>query len=149
MGHKQPPNHKPTEPRKGHFFSNIYQKINRNKNNLKGNQNNNITFQPLLIFPFQLIAEMKLKQEYWKGNIKKVSRYIDLIYRLFNIMLGSNWLIFFTNERPGIYWYIEILCWYIKVFKLNKRLNKFSFYSAKYWKGKIRSRLNDIFIGAW
>ena len=31
--------------------------------------------------------------------------------------------------------------------KLNKRLNnKFSFYSAKYWKGKIRSRLNDIFI---
>ena len=29
---------------------------------------------------------------------------------------------------------------------LNKRLNKFSFYSAKYWKGKIRSRLNDIFI---
>ena len=31
-------------------------------------------------------------------------------------------------------------------FKLNKRLNKFSFYFAKYWKGKIRSRLNDIFI---
>ena len=29
---------------------------------------------------------------------------------------------------------------------LNKRLNKFSFYSARYWKGKIRSRLNDIFI---
>ena len=29
---------------------------------------------------------------------------------------------------------------------LNKRLNKFSFYSAKYWKGKIRSRLNDIFV---
>ena len=29
---------------------------------------------------------------------------------------------------------------------LNKRLSKFSFYSAKYWKGKIRSRLNDIFI---
>ena len=26
------------------------------------------------------------------------------------------------------------------------RLNKFSFYSAKHWKGKIRSRLNDIFI---
>ena len=31
-------------------------------------------------------------------------------------------------------------------FKLNKRLNKFYFYSAKYWKGKIRSRLDDIFI---
>ena len=31
-------------------------------------------------------------------------------------------------------------------FKLNKRLNKFYFYSAKYWKGKIRSRLNDIFV---
>ena len=29
---------------------------------------------------------------------------------------------------------------------LNKRLNKFYFYSAKYWKGKIRSRLNDIFV---
>ena len=35
---------------------------------------------------------------------------------------------------------------YIEIFKLNKRLNKFSFYSAKYWKGKIRSRLNEIFI---
>ena len=31
-------------------------------------------------------------------------------------------------------------------FKLNKRLNKFNFYSAKYWKGKIRSCLNDIFV---
>ena len=31
------------------------------------------------------------------------------------------------------------------MFKLNKRLNKFYFYSAKYWKGKI-SRLNDIFV---
>ena len=30
--------------------------------------------------------------------------------------------------------------------KLNKRLNQFYFYSAKYWKGKIRSRLNDIFV---
>ena len=29
---------------------------------------------------------------------------------------------------------------------MNKRLNKFSFYSAKYWKGNIKSRLNDIFI---
>ena len=29
---------------------------------------------------------------------------------------------------------------------MNKRLNKFYFYSAKYWKGKIRSRLNDIFV---
>ena len=32
------------------------------------------------------------------------------------------------------------------MFKLNKRLNKFYFYSAKYWKGNIRSRLNDIFV---
>ena len=31
-------------------------------------------------------------------------------------------------------------------FKLNKRLNKFYFYSARYWKGKIRSHLNDIFV---
>ena len=129
---------KHTEPRKGHR--------NRNKKNLKGNQNNNITFKPLLIFPFQYIAEKKLKQEYWRGNQKKISRFIDLIYPLFNIMLGSNWLIFFTNGRPGIYWYIEILCWYVEIFKLNKRFNKFSFYSAKYWEGKIRSRLNDIFI---
>ena len=29
---------------------------------------------------------------------------------------------------------------------LNKRLNKFYFHSAKYWKGNIRSRLNDIFL---
>ena len=29
---------------------------------------------------------------------------------------------------------------------LNKRLNKFSFCSAKYWKEKIRSLLNDIFV---
>ena len=49
----------------------------------------NMSFRPLLVFPFQL------KQEYWKGNQnKKKSRYINLIYRLFNIMLGSNWLIF-------------------------------------------------------
>ena len=27
----------------------------------------------------------------------------------------------------------------IEIFKLNKRLNKFYFNSAKYWKGKIRS----------
>ena len=65
-----------TEPRKGHFFSNIYQKRNRNKKNKKGNQNNNITFKPLLIFPFQYIAEKKLKQEYWKGNQNK--KYLDI-----------------------------------------------------------------------
>ena len=29
---------------------------------------------------------------------------------------------------------------------MNKRLNKFSFYSAKYWKGKMRGHLNDIFV---
>ena len=60
-----------TEARKGHFFSNIYQKRNQNKKNKKGNQNNNITFKPLLIFPFQYTAEKKLKQEYWKGNQNK------------------------------------------------------------------------------
>ena len=31
---------------------------------LERNQNNNITFKPLLIFPFQYTAEKKLKQEY-------------------------------------------------------------------------------------
>ena len=56
------------DPGKGHFFSNIYQKRNRNKKNKKGNQNNNITFKRLLIFPFRYIAEKKLKQDYWKGN---------------------------------------------------------------------------------
>ena len=60
-----------TEPRKGHFFSNIYQKRNRNKKNSKGNQNNTITFKPLLIFPFHYTPEKKLKQEYWKGNQNK------------------------------------------------------------------------------
>ena len=50
------------------------------------------------------IVEKKLKQEYWKGNQnKKKSRFTDLIYCLFNIMLGTNWLICFTNGRPGIY----------------------------------------------
>ena len=29
---------------------------------------------------------------------------------------------------------------------LVEQLNKFYFYSAKYWKGKIRSRLTDIFV---
>ena len=92
-----------TESRKRHFFSNFYEKRNRNKKNKKGNQNNNITFKPLLIFPFQYIAEKKLKQEILERKSKqKISRFIDLIYRLFNIMLGSNWLIFFTNGRPGI-----------------------------------------------
>ena len=60
-----------TEPGKGHFFSNIYQKRNRTKKNMKGNQNNNFTFKRLLIFPFQYIAEKKLKQDYWKGNQNK------------------------------------------------------------------------------
>ena len=31
----------------------------------------NMSFKPLLIFPFQYIAEKKLKQEYWKGNQNK------------------------------------------------------------------------------
>ena len=44
--------------------------------------------------------------------------------------------------------YIDISRYYVDISRslLNKRLNKFSFYSAKYWKGKIKSRLNDIFI---
>ena len=49
-----------------------------------------MSFKQLLIFLFQYIAEKELKQEYWKGNQNKKSRFIDLIYRLFNIMLGSN-----------------------------------------------------------
>ena len=71
------------------------------------------------MFPFQYIAEKKLTTSYVSFPIysrkeietsilerkskQKIPRFIDLIYRLFNIMLGSNWLIFFTNGRPGIY----------------------------------------------
>ena len=33
----------------------------------------------------------------------------------------------------------------MEIFKLNKRLNKF-FLFCKYWKGRIRSNLNDIFV---
>ena len=67
-----------------------------------------------------------------------MSRLIDLMYRLFNIMLDSNWLIF---SPMGGQEYIDISGYYVVksrfIFKLNKRLNKFYFYSAKYWKGKI------------
>ena len=28
----------------------------------------NMSFKRLLFFPFQYLAEKKLKQEYWKGN---------------------------------------------------------------------------------
>ena len=66
---------------------------------------------------------------------EKIIRFIDLIYRLFNIMLGSIGLFFHQWEAKNIL-----------IYKLNKRLNTFYFYSAKYWKGKIRSRLNDTFV---
>ena len=70
----------------------------------------NMSFKLLLIFPFQYISEKKLKQEYWKGNQnKKISRYIDLIYRLFNIMLGSNWLIFSPIGARNILIYRDIM----------------------------------------
>ena len=46
--------------------------------------------------------------------------------------------------------YIDISRYYVYISRslsgTNDLINKFSFYSAKYWKGKIRSRLNDIFI---
>ena len=61
-------------------------------------------------------------------------------------MLGSNWLIFFhQREARNILIYRDILL-LNQDFKLNKRVNKFYFHSAKYWKGKIRSRLNEIFV---
>ena len=61
-------------------------------------------------------------------------------------MLGSNWLIFFHQwEARNILIYQDIML-INRDLKLNKRLIKFSFCSAKYWKGKIRSRLNDIFV---
>ena len=60
-------------------------------------------------------------------------------------MLGSNWLIFSAREARNILIYRDIML-LNRDFKLKKLLNKFYFYSAKYWKGKIRSRLNDIFV---
>ena len=33
----------------------------------------------------------------------------------------------------------------MEIYKLNKRLNKFYLF-FKYWKGKMRSRLNDKFV---
>ena len=42
---------------------------------------------------------------------KKISRYIDLIYRLFNIMLVSNWLFFFSPI--GGQEYIDISRYYV------------------------------------
>ena len=46
-----------TEPRKGHFFSNIYQTRSWNKKNWKRNQNNNISFKRLIIFSVQYWTE--------------------------------------------------------------------------------------------
>ena len=52
-------------------------------------------FKPLLIFPFQYSRkEIETRILERKSKQKKISRFIDLIYCLFNIMLGSNWLIF-------------------------------------------------------
>ena len=56
-------NHLSTEPREVHFFSNIYQKRSWNKKNWKSNQNNNISFKRLIIFPFQYWAEWKLNKK--------------------------------------------------------------------------------------
>ena len=92
-----------TEPRKGHFFSNIYQKRNRIKKNKKGNQNNNITFKPLFIFPCQYIAEKKLKQEYWKGNQNKIISFYRLNISFIQHNAGLQLVDFFTNGRPGLY----------------------------------------------
>ena len=50
------------------------------------------------------ILERKSKQ--------KISRFIDLIYRLFNIMLGSNWLIF---SPMGGQEYIDISRYYVDI----------------------------------
>ena len=43
-------------------------------------------------------------------GFRKLSRFIDLIYRLFNIMLGSNWLIF---SPMGGQEYIDISRYYV------------------------------------
>ena len=96
------------------------------------------------------LSNIQQKRNWNKNPGKEIKTKNISFYRL-NISFiqhnaGLQLVDFFTNGRPGIYWYIEILCWYIEIFKLNKRLNNFSFYSAKYWKGKIRSHLNDMFV---
>ena len=45
----------------------------------------------------------------------------------------------FQGDMLNFFYFIQVF-----VFTRNHHLNKFHFYSAKYWKGKIRSRLNDI-----
>ena len=45
-----------------------------------------------------------------KKSKQKISRFIDLIYRYFNIMLGSNWLIF---SPMGGQEYIDISRYYV------------------------------------
>ena len=75
-----------TEPRKGHFFSNIYQKGNRNKKNWKGNQNNNIRNPGRDIsFPIFIRKEIETRKLERKSK-QKISRLIDLLYRLNDII---------------------------------------------------------------
>ena len=97
-------------PKKGHFFSNIYQKRNRNKKNYKGNLNNNITFKPLLIFPFQYIAEKKLKQEYWKGNQNKNISFYRLNISFIQLNAGLQLVDFFHPwEARNVLIYRDIM----------------------------------------
>ena len=74
-----------------------------------GNQNNNITFKPLLIFPFQYISRLNeiflvLISKYWKGKIR--SRLNDIfivsISFLFFLVLISN-LFFCFNFNSILY----------------------------------------------
>ena len=60
-------------------------------------------------------------------------------------MLVSNWLIF---SPMGGQEYIDISRYYVVKSRFLSCTNDFKFHfdSAKFWKGKIRCRLNDIFI---
>ena len=62
------------------------------------------------IVDLSIIVEKKLKQELKGNQNKKISRFIDLIYRFFNIMLGNNWLIF---SPMGGQEYIDISRYYV------------------------------------
>ena len=58
----------------------------------------NMLFKPLQSYlSFPNIAEKKLKRK----SKQNIPRYIDLIYRLFNIILGSNWLIVSLVQNGG------------------------------------------------
>ena len=119
-------------------------KQKKKKQNWKINQNNNITFKRLSSFLSNIEQNRnlnkKIRTEIKTTNIsfKQLSSSFPNHPKYFSGDYTSQWL-------ARIILFNEILCCLIEILKLNKRLNKFYLF-CKYWKGKIRSRLNDIFL---